>query len=161
MVRNSWGDLMSFIDISEVKDRLKSGDVIRLDHREGAFHVVNLAIDRSSVVLKREGVVLYEFETSEVLEHILTLNGVVVSKNTSDGEEITDTTRYRTQSGKQLYDVLADDLLTPEEFRGSIKKDVYKYVFRYKEKGGIASLEKAKATIDVLIAYEKELGEID
>ncbi|MRB55662.1 DUF3310 domain-containing protein, partial [Bacillus thuringiensis] len=96
----------------------------------------------------------------DLVDYITVYNGIRVIRDHTQ-EEVTNTSRYRTQSGKQLYDVLADDLLTPEEFRGSIKKDVYKYVFRYKEKGGIASLEKAKATIDVLIAYEKELGEID
>lgn len=148
------------IDISEVKDRLSTGDVIRLDNKNDAFHFVSFSLDRNTLMLRKAGVVLYEYETEDVLEHITTLNGIPISRNHKQ-EEITNTSRYRTQSGKQLYDVLADDLLTPEEFRGSIKKDVYKYVFRYEEKGGIASLEKAKATIDVLIAYERKLGEIE
>ena len=152
---------MSFIDISEVKDILQSGDVIRLDNKNDAFHFVSFGLDGNSILLRKNGVLLYEYETEDVLEHITTLNGIPISRNHKQDEEITNTSRYRTQSGKQLYDVLADDLLTPQEFRGSIKKDVYKYVFRYEEKGGIASLEKAKATIDVLIAYERKLGEID
>ena len=149
------------IDVSEVKDRLSAGDVIRLDNKNDAFHFVSFSLDKNTLMLKKAGVVLYEYETEDVLKHIITLNGVPISRNHNQDEEITNTSRYRTQSGKQLYDVLADDLLTPQEFRGSIKKDVYKYVFRYEEKGGIASLEKAKATIDVLIAYERKLGEID
>lgn len=149
------------IDFSEVKDILQNGDVIRLDNKNDAFHFVSFGLDGNSILLRKNGVLLYEYETEDVLEHITTLNGIPISRNHRQGEEITNTSRYRTQSGKQLYDVLADDLLTPEEFRGSIKKDVYKYVFRYEEKGGIASLEKAKATIDVLIAYERKLGEID
>lgn len=149
------------IDISDVKGRLSAGDVISLDNKNDAFHFVSFSLDRNSLMLRKAGVVLYEYETEEILEHITTLNGIPISRSYEVEEEITNTTRYRTQSGKQLYDVLADDLLTPEEFRGSIKKDVYKYVFRYEEKGGIASLEKAKATIDVLIAYERKLGEIE
>lgn len=149
------------IDFSEVKDILQNGDVIRLDNKNDAFHFVSFSLDGESILLRKNGVLLYEYETEDVLEHITKLNGIPISRNRKQDEEITNTSRYRTQSGKQLYDVLADDLLTPEEFRGSIKKDVYKYVFRYEEKGGIASLEKAKATIDVLIAYERELGEID
>lgn len=149
------------IDISDVKDTLSNGDVIRLGNKNDAFHFVSFGLDDNSILLRKNGVLLYEYETADVLEHIKTLNGIPISRNHKQDEEITNTSRYRTQSGKQLYDVLADDLLTPEEFRGSIKKDVYKYVFRYEEKGGIASLEKAKATIDVLIAYERKLGEID
>lgn len=149
------------IDFSEVKNILQNGDVIRLDNKNDAFHFVSFGLDDNSILLRKNGVLLYEYETEDVLEHITTLNGIPISRNHKQDEEITNTSRYRTQSGKQLYDVLADDLLTPQEFRGSIKKDVYKYVFRYEEKGGIASLEKAKATIDVLIAYERKLGEID
>lgn len=152
---------MSFIAISDVKDILQSGDVIRLDNKNDAFHFASFGRDDDSILLRKNGVLLFEYETEDVLEHITTLNGIPISRNHKQDEEITNTSRYRTQSGKQLYDVLADDLLTPQEFRGSIKKDVYKYVFRYEEKGGIASLEKAKATIDVLIAYERKLGEID
>lgn len=149
------------IDFSEVKDILQNGDVIRLDNKNDPFHFVSFGLDGNSILLRKNGVLLYEYETEDVLEHITTLNGIPISRNRKQDEEITNTSRYRTQSGKQLYDVLADDLLTPQEFRGSIKKDVYKYVFRYEEKGGIASLEKAKATIDVLIAYERKLGEIE
>ncbi len=33
-----------------------------------------------------------------------------------------------------------------------------KYITRFRDKGGIADLEKAKHTIDLLIAFEKEQG---
>lgn len=148
-----------FVDVSEVKERLSEGDTVTLRGKVGEYEIASFGLDGNSVLLKQY-TTLHEVLVDDLVSHILTYNGIRVEQDPLQ-EEITDTTRYRTQSGKQLYDVLADDLLTPEEFRGSIKKDVYKYVFRYKEKGGIASLEKAKATIDVLIAYEKELGEID
>lgn len=35
---------------------------------------------------------------------------------------------------------------------------VIKYVTRFRDKGGIADLEKAKQTIDLLIEWEKEKG---
>lgn len=60
---------------------------------------------------------------------------------------------YATEGGHDLYYVLATELLTREEFIGSIKKDVYKYVFRCENKNGIEDLKKAKQTIDVLIDY--------
>lgn len=148
-----------FVDVSEVKERLSEGDTVTLRGKVGEYEIASFGLDENSVLLKQYNT-LHEVLVDDLVSHIMTYNGIRVEQD-HVREEITETSRYRTQSGKQLYDVLADDLLTPEEFRGSIKKDVYKYVFRYKEKGGIASLEKAKATIDVLIAYEKELGEID
>jgi len=35
---------------------------------------------------------------------------------------------------------------------------IIKYVTRFRDKGGIADLEKAKQTIDLLIAFESEKG---
>lgn len=141
---------------------LKVGDVLRFQDDDNEYTVVGVD-DPCNHVLLKHGSTLYDRTIWYVHDYVSHINGaeVVEVLTTKSTEEITNTSRYRTQSGKQLYDVLADDLLTPQEFRGSIKKDVYKYVFRYEEKGGIASLEKAKATIDVLIAYERKLGEID
>lgn len=141
---------------------INTGDIIRFEDDDLPYKVESIMEDEG-VLLLRYGLALYERSIFYIHDYATHINGkpVVAKGNKKTDEEITNTARYRTQSGKQLYDVLADDLLTPQEFRGSIKKDVYKYVFRYEEKGGIASLEKAKATIDVLIAYERKLGEID
>lgn len=145
-----------------VADILKIGDVLKFQDDDKEYTVE--AIDDGGYhILLKYGSTLYDHSVWYVHDYASHINGATVVEVLPDNsvEEITNTSRYRTQSGKQLYDVLADDLLTPQEFRGSIKKDVYKYVFRYEEKGGIASLEKAKATIDVLIAYERKLGEIE
>lgn len=55
----------------------------------------------------------------------------------NESEELQNTTRYKTNSGKQLFDVLEDDLLTYEELRGFYKANIYKYTHRYKQKNGI------------------------
>lgn len=69
--------------------------------------------------------------------------------------------RYTTGSGKQLYDVLEDDLLEPDELRGFYKGNIYKYVKRYPKKNGLEDLEKARDYIDLLIKLEKTLGELE
>lgn len=69
--------------------------------------------------------------------------------------------RYTTGSGKQLYDVLEDDLLEPDEARGFYKGNIYKYVKRYPKKNGIEDLEKARDYIELLIKLEKKLGEME
>lgn len=71
-------------------------------------------------------------------------------------EELTNTTRYSTNSGKQLFDVLADDLLTDDQYEGFLIGNIYKYIKRHKEKGGITDLEKARVYLDTLIKFEEE-----
>ena len=71
-------------------------------------------------------------------------------------EEIEDTDRYKTTSGKQLFDVLRDDLLTPEEYKGFLRGNVYKYVKRYEDKNGVEDLRKAIVYIEKLIELEEE-----
>lgn len=73
-----------------------------------------------------------------------------------ENEELTNTARYSTNSGKQLFDVLADDLLTDDQYEGFLIGNIYKYIKRYKEKGGITDLEKARVYLDTLIKFEEE-----
>lgn len=75
-------------------------------------------------------------------------------------EELQNTQRYKTNSGKQLFDVLEDDLLTYEELRGFYKANIYKYTHRYKEKNGIEDLKKVKVYVDQLIKLEEKQDEI-
>ena len=75
-------------------------------------------------------------------------------------EELENTTRYKTNSGKQLFDVLEDDLLTYDESRGFYKANIYKYTHRYKEKNGVEDLKKVKVYVDQLIKLEEKYNEI-
>lgn len=78
----------------------------------------------------------------------------------NESEELQNTKRYKTKSGKQLFDVLEDDLLTYEELRGFYKANVYKYTHRYKQKNGIEDLNKVKVYVDQLIKLEEKQNEI-
>lgn len=78
----------------------------------------------------------------------------------TDSEELQNTTRYKTSSGKQLFDVLEDDLLTYEELRGFYKANIYKYTHRYKQKNGIEDLKKVKVYVDQLIKLEEKQNAI-
>ena len=75
-------------------------------------------------------------------------------------EELQNTKRYKTNSGKQLFDILEDDLLTYEELRGFYKANIYKYTHRYKQKNGIEDLKKVKIYVDQLIKLEEKQDEI-
>lgn len=77
-----------------------------------------------------------------------------------ESEELENTTRYKTTSGKQLFDVLEDDLLTYEEVSGFYKANIYKYTHRYKQKNGIEDLKKVKVYVDQLIKLEEKHNEI-
>lgn len=80
--------------------------------------------------------------------------------DSSEFEELQNTKRYKTTSGKQLFDVLEDDLLTYEELRGFYKANIYKYTHRYKQKNGIEDLKKVKVYVDQLIKLEEKQDEI-
>lgn len=74
----------------------------------------------------------------------------------SAGEDIQDTKRYALKSDKQLMQVMREDLLSDDEFRGAMKFNIFKYGVRYPEKNGVKDLEKARVYIDELIDFEKE-----
>ena len=75
-------------------------------------------------------------------------------------EELQNTTRYKTNSGKQLFDVLEDDLLTYNELCGFYKANIYKYTHRYTQKNGVEDLKKVKVYVDQLIKLEEKHNEI-
>jgi hypothetical protein len=75
-------------------------------------------------------------------------------------EELQNTERYKTGSGKQLFDVFEDDLLTYMEARGFYKANIIKYTHRYKHKGGIEDLKKVKVYVDQLIKLEEKQNEV-
>lgn len=80
--------------------------------------------------------------------------------DSNESEELENTKRYKTKSGKQLFDVLEDDLLSYEELRGFYKANIYKYTHRYKQKNGIEDLKKVKVYVDQLITLEEKQDEI-
>jgi hypothetical protein len=45
--------------------------------------------------------------------------------------------------------------MTHDEFRGSLEGNIIKYLWRWKYKGGIADLEKARIYLEWLIEHEK------
>ena len=93
----------------------------------------------------------YELLYEEPLEEV---------EEAHESEELQNTKRYQTSSGKQLFDVLEDDLLTYEELRGFYKANIYKYTHRYKQKNGIEDLKKVKVYVDQLIKLEEKQNAI-
>lgn len=58
-------------------------------------------------------------------------------------DEINSPKHYRTDSDIECIDAIKAQL-TEEEFRGYLKGNVVKYVWREKHKGGVVSLQKAE-----------------
>ena len=114
-----------------------------------------------TVIHANRGIWLYE--TKGYLapwEYELLCEESVTELEVAELEELTNTKRYKTNSGKQLFDVLEDDLLTYEELRGFYKANIYKYTHRYKEKNGIEDLKKVKVYVDQLIKLEEKQNAI-
>ena len=49
--------------------------------------------------------------------------------------------------------------MTPTEFRGAMKANIIKYLWRYEHKNGLEDLKKARFYLERMIAsYEKDIG---
>lgn len=75
-------------------------------------------------------------------------------ENNNNSENITQPSRYKTKSGKQVLDLLKEDLLSDSEYIGFLKGNLYKYIHRYQRKNGKEDLEKAKFYLEELKNYE-------
>jgi hypothetical protein len=58
----------------------------------------------------------------------------------------------------ETIDVIKNEL-TPEEFRGYLKGQIWKYLSRHRQKNGLEDLQKAKWYMDYLVKFEQEMGE--
>lgn len=65
---------------------------------------------------------------------------------------------YTTKDGTELFDILKNNLLTDIEYKGALKFNIYKYVFRYNQKNGVEDLKKACSYINQLINFEESRG---
>lgn len=132
------GDKVRFVDNDGRKYSLKIGEV---------YEIASFEYDPT---LKETFVCLKNSTLEDLASHF----EKVVDSNES--EELQNTKRYKTASGKQLFDVLEEDLLTYEELRGFYKANIYKYTHRYKQKNGIEDLKKVKIYVDQLIKLEEK-----
>lgn len=64
-------------------------------------------------------------------------------------------TYYQGSDSKDLLSRFADGMVSPEEFRGFCKGNIFKYVTRYQQKNGVEDLEKAQTYLNRLILFEK------
>ena len=51
--------------------------------------------------------------------------------------------------------------MSAEAFKGFLKGNIQKYVWRYEAKGGVQSLQKAQWYLSRLIAFESEVNSVD
>jgi hypothetical protein len=65
-------------------------------------------------------------------------------------EDLVNNPRHYTQGNIECIEAI-EAQLSPEEFRGFLKGNICKYLWRERDKGGIESLEKAKWYLDRLI----------
>lgn len=143
---------------------IEVGDIV-----EVVDYSINHYIGLRGVVERTDGIV-FPISVNLGLEGVHSfgtkqLRRVLITELSNDDtqEELQNTKRYKTNSGKQLFDVLEDDLLTYEELRGFYKANIYKYTHRYKQKkkkNGIEDLKKVKVYVDQLIKLEEKQDEI-
>ncbi len=69
----------------------------------------------------------------------------------------TNPSHYKLDSGRESIDIL-QDILSPEEFRGFLRGNIFKYEIRYRNKNGVEDLRKAAWYMDKLISVESEVS---
>lgn len=85
----------------------------------------------------------------------------MITKFLADGTEVEmpdeimeNPQRYVGQSGQQVKDVLKDYAPNPDWLKGFYWANVIKYTLRFKDKGGVKDLKKAKDYLEWLIEEE-------
>lgn len=138
----------------------KVGDKVRCIDNDGRMQTLAVGelYEITSVEYTYDQNDTYVYLKNDTLEYGAYRFEKVIDSNES--EELQNTKRYKTNSGKQLFDVLEDDLLTYEELRGFYKANIYKYTHRYKQKNGIEDLKKVKIYTDQLIKLEEKHNEV-
>lgn len=80
---------------------------------------------------------------------------VDILKNVGVNNDNTIPKRYLTKSGKNFIDILKNEMLSDEEFKGFVKGCMLKYIFRYENKGGLEDLKKADNYLKMLEDIER------
>ena len=57
---------------------------------------------------------------------------------------------YRSDNGKDLFDLFEDGMITKDQVIGFYKANVIKYIVRFEEKNGLEDLDKAETYLDRL-----------
>lgn len=70
---------------------------------------------------------------------------------------------YRNDKGIDLFDLCKkNNLVSGIEYEGFLKLNIFKYIIRFKKKGGINDLYKARNYLDELINYmEKDMNRLN
>lgn len=67
---------------------------------------------------------------------------------------------YYTNKQVEVIDYIWDTL-TPEEFTGFCTGNILKYISRWRHKGGVEDLKKARSYLDWVIAHAEKFEEVD
>lgn len=70
-------------------------------------------------------------------------------------DEVNHPVHYTVDGGIECIEAI-EAQLTPEEYRGYLKGNIAKYVWRERHKGGVVSLKKAQWYLDRLVALEDD-----
>lgn len=134
----------------------KVGDIVRVTDYSNERYIGEQGI----IIAMSDGVYPIRVYLYNYGSHYFNQQQLTHENKNNKSEELQNTKRYQTNSGKQLFDVLEDDLLTYEELRGFYKANIYKYTHRYKQKNGIEDLKKVKVYVDQLIKLEEKQNAI-
>lgn len=91
----------------------------------------------------------------EYLGRLKKTNEVVEPEHPQTGEDIERPKRYQMYDGRDIIDIMAENMLGPDGTISFLQCNIIKYIMRYRNKGGITDLEKARVCIGRMIEIEE------
>lgn len=91
----------------------------------------------------------------DYLERSKKTNKVVEPEQPQKDEDIERPKRYQMYDGRDIIDIMAENIMGPDGTISFLQCNIIKYIMRYRNKGGITDLEKAKVCIGRMIEIEE------
>lgn len=107
-----------------------------------------------------ENIVTYLIDKTQYIANVNDLARVITEEYKEKGfdkleDNVNNPKHYKLEGGREAIDIIKE-ILTPEQFIGFLRGNIFKYDIRYREKGGVEDLKKAQWYKKKLIEAESE-----
>lgn len=107
-----------------------------------------------------ENIVTYLIDKKQYTANVNDLARIITEEYKEKGfdkleDNVSNPKHYKLAGGLQAIDIIKE-ILTPEQFIGFLRGNIFKYDIRYREKGGVEDLKKAQWYKEKLIEIENK-----
>lgn len=105
-----------------------------------------------------ENIVTYLIDKTQYIANVNDLARVITEEYKEKGfdkleDNVNNPKHYKLSGGREAIDII-QEILTPEQFIGFLRGNIFKYDIRYKQKGGVEDLKKSAWYKEKLIEIE-------